>query len=143
MKKLAGVLAVVAAALSIAALAAAAPSKEVMVGAKLDAMQEIPHVKAPNAKGSFTGTIVGGKLKWRLTFSGLTGAASAAHIHVGAMGKAGNVLVALCGPCKSGQSGTAKVSAMVLRDIQKHLTYVNVHTAKNPNGEIRGQVSAH
>ena len=62
-----------------------------MVGAKLDAMQEIPHVKAPNAKGSFTGTIVGGKLKWRLTFSGLTGAASAAHIHVGAMGKAGNV----------------------------------------------------
>jgi hypothetical protein len=143
MRKFAGVLAVVAAALSVAALAAAAPSKEVMVGAKLDAMQEIPHVKAPNAKGSFTGTVVGGKLKWRLTFSGLTGAASAAHIHVGAMGKAGNVLVALCGPCKTGQSGTTKVSAMVLRDIQKHLTYVNVHTAKNPNGEIRGQVSAH
>jgi hypothetical protein len=59
------------------------------------------------------------------------------------MGKAGNVLVALCGPCKSGQSGTAKISAMALRDIKKHLTYVNVHTAKNPNGEIRGQVSAH
>ena len=32
---------------------------------------------------------------------------------------------------------------MALRDIQKHLTYVNVHTAKNKNGEIRGQVSAH
>jgi hypothetical protein len=32
---------------------------------------------------------------------------------------------------------------MALRDIKKHLTYVNVHTAKNPNGEIRGQVSAH
>ena len=143
MRKLAGVLVVVAAALSVAALASAGPAKEVMIGAKLDAMQEIPHVKAPNGKGSFTGTIVGGKLKWRLTFSGLTGAAAAAHIHVGAMGKAGNVLVALCGPCKSGQSGTATVSQMALRDIQKHLAYVNVHTAKNPNGEIRGQVSAH
>jgi CHRD domain len=143
MRKFAVVLAVAAAALGVAALAAAGPSKEVMIGAKLDAMQEIPHVKAPKAKGSFTGTIVGGKLKWRLTFSGLTGRASAAHIHVGAMGKAGAVLVALCGPCKTGQRGTAKVSAMVLRDIQKHLTYVNVHTAKHPNGEIRGQVSAH
>jgi hypothetical protein len=143
MRKLAVVLAVVAAALGAAALAAAGPSKEIMVGAKLDAMQEIPHVKAANGKGSFTADIVGTRLKWRLTFSGLTGPASAAHIHVGAMGKAGNVLVALCGPCKSGQSGTAKVSAMVVRDIRKHIAYVNVHTAKNAAGEIRGQLSAH
>jgi hypothetical protein len=26
--------------------------------------------------------------------------------------------------------------------IKKHGTYVNVHTAKNPNGEIRGQLVA-
>lgn len=143
MGKVAVVVAVVAAALAVAALASAQPAKEIMVGAKLDAMQEIPHVKAPNGKGSFTADIAGGKLTWRLTFSGLTGPASAAHIHVGAMGKAGNVLVALCGPCKSGQHGTVKVSAMVVREIKQHLTYVNVHTAKHPNGEIRGQLSAH
>lgn len=143
MRKLAVMLAAAGAALGIAALAAAQPAKEIMVGAKLDAMQEVPHATAPNATGSFTADIVGGKLKWRLTFSGLTGPASAAHVHAGAMGKAGNVLVALCGPCRSGQSGTVKVSPMVVAEIKKHLAYVNVHTAKNPNGEIRGQLAAH
>jgi CHRD domain len=78
-----------------------------------------------------------------LTFSGLTGPASAAHIHVGVRGKAGKVLVGLCGACRSGQKETAKVSAMMVREITKGLTYANVHTAKNPKGEIRGQLAAH
>ena len=143
MRKLAALLPVVAVALSAAALASAGPSKEIMAGAKLDAMQEVPHPKNATGKGTFTAQIVGSKLTWKLTFSGLTGPANAAHIHVGAKGKAGNVLVALCGPCKSGQTGTAKVSAMVVRDIKKGITYVNVHTAKNANGEIRGQLAAH
>jgi len=142
-RKLAALLSVVAAALAVAALASAGPAKEIMVGAKLDAMQEIPHVKNAHGTGTFTADISGKKLTWKLTFSGLTGRANAAHIHVGKKGVAGNVLVALCGPCKSGQKGTATVSAMVVRDIQKGLTYVNVHTAKNPNGEIRGQLAAH
>lgn len=143
MRKLVAGSAALVAALAVTAFAAARSTNVLMVGAKLDAMQEVPHAKAPAAKGSFTADITGGTLKWRLTFSGLTGAASAAHIHVGAKGKSGNVLVALCGPCRSGQSGTAKVSAMVVRDITKGLAYVNVHTAKNPNGEIRGQLAAH
>jgi hypothetical protein len=111
--------------------------------AKLDAMQEIPKqvVHAPNASGAFRATLTGTTLKWRLTFSKLSGSATAAHIHVGAMGKAGGVVVALCGPCKSGQSGTAKVTPMLTKALSRHTLYVNVHTAKNPNGEIRGQVS--
>jgi hypothetical protein len=28
-----------------------------------------------------------------------------------------------------------------LSAFKKHLLYVNVHTAKNPNGEIRGQLA--
>ena len=110
--------------------------------AKLDASQEIPKqsVKAPAANGAFTATISGGKLHWKLTFSKLTGPASAAHIHIGAMGKAGNVLVPLCGPCKSGASGSAPLTAVLKKDFAKHLLYVNVHTAKNPGGEIRGQI---
>jgi hypothetical protein len=135
---------VIVASLVVVALAAARPTSEIMVGAKLTALQEIPKqvVKDTKAKGSFTADIVGKKLTWKLTFSGLTGPATAAHIHLGAMGKSGNVLVPLCTPCKSGAHGTATVSPMIVREIQKHLTYVNVHTAKNPNGEIRGQVSA-
>jgi hypothetical protein len=130
------------AALVVTAVAFAAP-KGMGWSAKLDAMQEIPHqvVKAPNGKGSFNATLTGNTLKWKLTFSGLTGQATAAHIHMGAMGKAGGVVVALCGPCKSGVSGSAKLSKMLETAATKHKLYVNVHTAKNPNGEIRGQVT--
>jgi hypothetical protein len=127
--------------LAFAAVASASPSKEIMVGAKLDAMQD--HATGSRGTGTFTADIVGKKLTWTLKFSGLTGAASAAHIHLGAKGKAGNVLIPLCGPCKSSMKGTAAVSAAQLRDIQKGMTYVNVHTAKFPNGEIRGQLATH
>ena len=113
-----------------------------MWAAKLTAAQEIPKqvVKNTAGTGSFTGTLTGTKLKFTLKFSKLTGPASAAHIHLGAMGKAGNVLVPLCAPCTSPVTGTVTVSAAVQKDFTTHLLYVNVHTAKNPNGEIRGQL---
>jgi Cu/Zn superoxide dismutase len=128
-------------ALAVTAVSLAA-SRGTSWSAKLTAAQEIPKqtVKAAAASGSFKATLTGTKLKWTLTFSKLTGPATAAHIHLGAMGKAGNVLVPLCGPCKSPMSGTATLPAAVIKDAGKHLLYVNVHTAKNPAGEIRGQV---
>jgi hypothetical protein len=111
--------------------------------ANLTAAQEVPKQTVANAaaSGAFHATLTGHKLKWRLTFSKLTGPATAAHIHMGAMGKAGNVVVPLCGPCKSGQSGTATLPAAVIAAAGKHLLYVNVHTKKNPGGEIRGQLA--
>ena len=111
--------------------------------ASLTSGKEIPKqaVKVPNATGKFTATVSGSTLKWTLTFSKLSGAATAAHIHLGAMGKAGAPLVALCGPCKSGVSGSAPLTAALKTDFTKHLLYVNIHTAKNPAGEIRGQIS--
>jgi hypothetical protein len=138
MKKL--VLLLALAALALAAAASASPSKEIMLGAKLDAMQD--HAKS-SGTGTFTATITGSKLSWHLAFKHLTGPASAAHIHLGAKGKSGNVLIPLCGPCKANGMGTVKLNAMQLRDVSKLATYVNVHTAKYPNGEIRGQVAAH
>jgi CHRD domain len=131
--------------LVFAAVSSARPSGGMYhLSAPLNAGQEIPKqvVKDQSAHGTFSATLSGTHLVWKLTFAKLTGPATAAHIHLGGMGKAGNVVVPLCTPCKSGQTGTATISASLLKTIKKHGTYVNVHTAKNPNGEIRGQLVA-
>ena len=129
-------------ALVLAALSLAA-SRSTVWTATLNSRQEVPKqvVKDTAAHGSFTGTLRGSKLKWKLTFAKLTGRAMQAHIHKGAKGKAGPIVVTLCVPCKNGQTGTARISAALLRAFNKHLLYVNIHTAKNPNGEIRGQLT--
>ncbi len=110
--------------------------------AKLNSHQEVPSPRGEpvRAGGSFSVTVTGSKLTWKLTFSHLSGTAVAAHIHSGVKRKAGPVIVPLCGPCKSGQTGSAKVSAAIVKALQGGNTYVNVHTAKNANGEIRGQI---
>jgi CHRD domain-containing protein len=130
------------AAFAAAALAVAAPQKTVWTAA-LSSGQEVPKqvVKDAAAHGQFKGTLAGSKLTWTLTFAKLTGPATAAHIHMAAKGQSGNVVVPLCGPCTSGQTGTSTLPASVLAAFKKHLLYVNVHTAKNPNGEIRGQLA--
>ncbi len=77
---------------------------------------------------------------WKLTFHGLSGKAGAAHVHLGKKGVAGAVLISLCGPCKSGQTGKVKITGKAEDAMEAGKTYVNVHTVKNGGGEIRGQV---
>ncbi len=116
------------------------------VNATLTAGQETPKPKGNvgRARGTFTATLTKsgttGTITWRLTFSRLTGRALAAHIHRGARGKAGPVVVPLCGPCRSGARGTTTLQASVLNALEAGRTYVNVHTRRNPAGEIRGQL---
>ena len=111
--------------------------------AALTAGQEVPKqvAKTPAAHGLFRGTLTGTTLKWTLTFSKLSGKATAAHIHMGANGASGGVVIALCGPCTSGATGISPVTPSVRAAFKKHRLYVNVHTLKNPNGEIRGQLA--
>jgi hypothetical protein len=129
-------------AVSVAGATATATTK---VSATLTAKAEVPPQTVKNAKGtgSFTGTLSGSKLTWKLTWAHLSGAANAAHIHLGKAGKAGNVAVPLCAgaTCKSGVHGTVTLKAAVLKAVKSGGAYVNVHTAKNPNGEIRGQIA--
>jgi Cu/Zn superoxide dismutase len=117
------------------------------IRAAMNARQEVPRPRgAARARGTFslTATKLGGSasVTWRLSFSRLTGRALAAHIHLGARGRAGAVIVPLCGPCRSGVSGRATVSGRVLAALEAGRAYVNVHTRRNPGGEIRGQIPA-
>jgi hypothetical protein len=125
-----------------ATLAGATSARNDRFRATLDRRQEVPSPKGASvlASGRFTATLNGSKLSWKLTFKRLTGNATAAHIHLAKRGKAGRVIVPLCGPCKSGTSGTAVVTSAEVNSMKKGDTYVNVHTVKNPAGEIRGQI---
>jgi hypothetical protein len=112
----------------------------------MTAAQEVP---APSgdvgaARGTFTATLnrsgTGASISWQLAFSGLTGAAGAAHIHQAATGVAGPVVLPLCGPCQSPLTGSGNVSEAIVDAIESGNAYVNVHTAANAPGEIRGQL---
>jgi hypothetical protein len=135
-------------ALSVAGAAIARPqATSITVSTAMNAAQEVPAPKGDvaAARGTFTATVTksdaGASLTWEMTFTGLTGPAGAAHIHTGETGQAGPVVVPLCGPCQSPASGTANANASVLEALQNGGAYVNVHTAVNAPGEIRGQLA--
>ncbi|MEO6327749.1 MAG: CHRD domain-containing protein [Ginsengibacter sp.] len=76
------------------------------------------------------------------SYSGLTTAASNAHIHTGAPNMAGGVLIPLI--FTAAITGTLDTSAVISVPDETSIitgnTYVNIHTSTYPAGEIRGQL---
>jgi hypothetical protein len=137
----------VAAATVVCAAAQGRPQDVTRLRAVLGARQEIPRqvVPTPAATGRFTATLTDisetqRRLVWRLTFAHLSGAALAAHIHRGARGVSGPIVIPLCGPCRSGAHGSIVVRDPLASALDEGGMYVNVHTKTNPAGEIRGQL---
>jgi len=87
-----------------------------------------------------------GVLTGTINFSGLSGPATAAHIHQGAAGVAGGIVIFLTGDLGA-PAGTLTVpfgtvlSPALVTALQADQLYVNIHTAANPGGEIRGQIT--
>ena len=137
---------IVGCALALSGLAAAA-GRTSALRARLTPSQEVPRqtVKTPNASGAFAGTLrpaaKGYRLTWRLTFSRLSGRAASAYLHAGRPGRHGAAFVFLCAPCTSGAHGSSFFSPSELLLARQGRLYVNVRTAKNPAGEIRGQIT--
>jgi hypothetical protein len=80
-----------------------------------------------------------------LTWQGLTGPASAGHIHGPAPVGTNAPVIFPFGitPGVSGHfTGTFAINAMQLGWLQDGLLYMNLHTAQFPGGEIRGQLTA-
>jgi len=107
---------------------------------KLSGDQEVPPVQT---SGWGSGTIkmgMDGSVSGSVTTTGVPGLA--AHIHMGAAGKNGPVIV----PLSKGGEGTWTVPAGArLNDAQMAAykaggLYVNVHTAAHKGGEVRGQI---
>jgi hypothetical protein len=79
---------------------------------------------------------------WTITYSGLSGDATAAHFHgPAAAGANTGPVVPIEGNLASPISGTATLDDQKATDLQAGMWYFNVHTAKFPDGEIRGQVT--
>lgn len=114
--------------------------------ATLTGAAEVPGPGDPNGSGTATLRLNPGqgKVCFVLTAANITLPATGAHIHLGATGVAGNVVVALAPPDATGVSGGC-VSAprATVKAILKSPSgyYVNVHTSDFPDGAIRGQLS--
>lgn len=81
-------------------------------------------------------------LTYTVTFSGLSGDATAAHLHGPADATANAGVVVPFTVTASPIKGTATLTDAQAADMLAGKWYVNVHTAANKNGEIRGQVAA-
>ena len=111
--------------------------------ATLDGASEVPPVTTAG-KGSADVDFdpATKKLSWKLTYSGLSGPATAAHFHgPGEPGKNAGVAVAIPNAASSPVEGSATLTDAQAADLAAGKYYVNVHTAANPGGEIRGQVT--
>lgn len=132
-----------AAAAAVALIVSPAMAETMNMKAELSGASEVPPVTT-SAKGNLTATYdtATKKLTWKGTVSGLSGEVTGAHFHGPAEpGKNAGVLV----PAPGVKTGAFEGSATLTDDQAKALmagqTYFNIHTAANPQGEVRGQVT--
>jgi CHRD domain len=109
------------------------------VSVKLTGAEQVPPVQA---SGSGSGTIrvnSDGTVSGSVTTTGVEG--TMAHIHQGAKGANGPVILPLT---KNGDTYTvpagAKLNDAQMKAFKEGNLYVNVHTARNKGGEVRGQL---
>ena len=125
-----------------AAFVTSASAATVDYRAKLSGRSEVPKVDS-KGKGKLDASFdsTSKELKYTLTFEGLSGPATAAHFHAGETGKNGAVVVPITGADKGSFEGSATLTDAQAADMLAGKWYVNVHTAANKAGEIRGQLA--
>ena len=124
---------------------AMAPAASMMTWkAHLTAKDEVPpNASTATGDGTFTLNTATNELTWSVTFSGLTGPATVAHIHgPAAPGANANPVVAFDPPkAAAGEiKGSNVILAKQVEDLKAGKWYANIHTAANKGGEIRGQL---
>jgi CHRD domain len=139
--------------------------------ARLKGYDEVPSALSTTGSGRFKATLdrASGSLMYELSYGGLEGNVTMAHLHFGRRGLNGGIMVWLCQtstnvdpsgasptcPTAGTASGTIQSSnvigpagqgiaagefAELLAALRAGAVYVNVHSSKYPPGEIRGQV---
>ncbi len=82
------------------------------------------------------------QLKWKVTFSGMTGPATMGHFHgPAAVGANAGVALGWTNPITTGMEGAATLTAAQAADLMAGKWYANIHSAAFPGGELRGQMA--
>jgi hypothetical protein len=128
-----------------AGLALVASAQSLTSTVNLNAAQEVPAPAVPStgtAMATVTVDAATRAVSVSGTYSGLTSNQTAAHIHSGAFGVAGGVLLSLSGTggtsgsfSGSGVLTTGQFNTFLAGDL-----YLNIHTISNGPGELRGQI---
>ena len=117
-------------------------AETVALKAELKGTNEVPPNTSPaTGKAEATFNTETRVLTWTVTYADLTGPALGAHFH-GPSEPGKNAGIVL--PFKTVQSpieGTATLTENQAADLLAGKWYANIHTAANPGGEIRGQVT--
>ncbi|MEW6488457.1 MAG: CHRD domain-containing protein [Thermodesulfobacteriota bacterium] len=133
-------------------------SSDASLRSALGGAQEVPPVETTaTGAATFVRNAEATELAFSLDVAGLSGAVTAAHVHLGAPGENGGVLFTLAsadftvGTGSGGLDGILTAAGLTpqgdvttfaeaLAALYAGRAYVNVHTGLNPAGEIRGQV---
>ena len=129
----------------VAALALGVPANAAAISFKADltGAQETPPTDSKGKGAADVAYDAASKtLTWTITYSGLTGPATAAHFHGPAkIGAKAPPVVPISGDLNSPIKGKATLTDQQAKDLQAGMWYFNLHTAKFPDGEIRGQLT--
>ena len=131
-----------ASALGLMLTAAPAMAATEKFTADLEAASETPPT---TSSGTGTATVnydtTSKKLSWTITYKKLTGKATAGHFHgPAAVGVKAAPVIPIKGKLTSPIKGSATLPDAQAADLEAGMWYFNVHSAKYPDGEIRGQV---
>jgi len=114
--------------------------------ASLNGANERPTPVTTTATGSAIITALGHQLSWKVDITLAIDSVTIGHIHRGVADSAGGVIQNLSPtPTGIGFTGTVALGSAVVVDsvltlMRAGKAYVNIHTKKNPGGEIRGQL---
>lgn len=119
----------------------------------LEQTLELDPSTPPTGAGSATMILdlVNNNLDFAIAYSGLSGSLTVAHFHAGPAGSAGPIIQTICGmppPPIAGQcegtsgwiTGVWNVPPENITALANEGIYINLHTALNEAGEIRGQI---
>ena len=111
--------------------------------ATLSASSEVPaNTSAGAGEANISIDTASDKISWTITYSGLSGPVTKAHFHgPAAVGANASVALPIEGDLLSPIKGEATLTSEQKTQLLDGKWYVNLHTAANPDGEIRGQVA--